>query len=236
MPLSSASRGVEKRTGVLSTRNSPSVCWCRPEMILMRVDLPAPLSPSTQVTWLGWTVRLTPCRARMLPYALPADLNSTTGASSWASVSPVRVSSWVVVIAHLPPGRGAADPQIDHDGAEQHHAEEGLEPVRVPVGVDDALLDHAEHERPEDRADRGTRAAGQQTAADHRRGDVDQFLAHTLAGLHGVEGEQVVHAHEPGGEADQHEQADLREGDRHAPRPGGVLVAAHREDPVAVLG
>src|SRR5919199_3877389 len=157
MPLSRASRGLVKRTGSPSTRKSPSVCWCSPEMILMRVDLPAPLSPRTQVTWLGRTARSTPCRARMLPYDLPALRSSTTGRSPSSGTVSWRMAPWVPVpllVMGSPPGRRTADPQIDQGGAEQHHAEEGLEPVRVPAGVDDALVDHAEHERPEDRADR----------------------------------------------------------------------------------
>src|SRR4051794_14423633 len=238
MPLSRASRGVEKRTGVPSTRKSPSVCWCSPETILMRVDLPAPLSPRTQVTRLGWTFRSTPCRARMLPYDLPARRSSTIVPSSGGTVS-WRMAPCVPVplsVIGSPPGRRALDPQIDQDGAEEHHAEEGLEPVGVPAGVDDALVHHAEHEGTEDRADRGAVAAGEQTAADDGRGDVDQLLADALAGLHGVEGEQLVHAEEPGTETHGHEQRDLGElhGDTDGPR--GLLAAADREDPVAVLG
>ena len=51
MPLDLASRGEPNRTGESSIRNSPSSWWCTPERILMKVDFPAPLSPSTQVTW-----------------------------------------------------------------------------------------------------------------------------------------------------------------------------------------
>src|SRR4051812_5238764 len=163
MPLSRASRGVEKRTGVPSTRKSPSVCWCSPETILIRVDLPAPLSPRTQVTRLGWTLRSTPCRARMLPYDLPAPLSSTIAPSCSGTVS-WRMAPWVPVpllFIGSPPGRRALDPKIDEDGAEQHHTEERLEPVGVPAGVDDALVPHAKHEGAEDRADGGAVTAGE---------------------------------------------------------------------------
>ena len=50
MPRSRASRGEANRTGSPSTRNSPRSCWCTPARILISVDFPAPLSPSTQVT------------------------------------------------------------------------------------------------------------------------------------------------------------------------------------------
>ena len=60
MPWSSAARGEENCTAWPSTVSVPSLCGCRPEMILIRVDFPAPLSPSTQVTSPARTVRLMP--------------------------------------------------------------------------------------------------------------------------------------------------------------------------------
>ena len=66
--------------------------------------------------------------------------------------------------------------------------------------------------------------------------DVEELVADTLAGLHGVEREQQVHSHEPGAEADEHEQTDLDPGDRHADGTSRVLVATDREDPVADSG
>ena len=59
--------GRRSCTSVPSTVSVPSLCGCRPEMILIRVDFPAPLSPSTQVTSPARTVRLMPLRARIAP-------------------------------------------------------------------------------------------------------------------------------------------------------------------------
>ena len=67
MPWSSACRGEEKLTSLPSTLTVPSVCPCSPDMILIRVDLPAPLSPSTQVTSPAPTRRLIPSSARIAP-------------------------------------------------------------------------------------------------------------------------------------------------------------------------
>ena len=50
MPRSLASRGELKWVSSPSTRSWPSSWRWTPERILMNVDLPAPLSPSTQVT------------------------------------------------------------------------------------------------------------------------------------------------------------------------------------------
>ena len=73
MPWSSESRGEPNFTSWPSTFNVPEVCGCNPEMILMRVDLPAPLSPSTQATSPARTVRLMPSSATIGPKALPTS-------------------------------------------------------------------------------------------------------------------------------------------------------------------
>ena len=57
MPALRASRGVVKCTGEPYIVYSPELGWCTPERILMNVDLPAPLSPSTQVTLPASTLR-----------------------------------------------------------------------------------------------------------------------------------------------------------------------------------
>ena len=63
MPSASASRGEEKVRFSPSTTKSPLVWACAPARILMNVDLPAPLSPSTQVTSPALTVVVTSRRA-----------------------------------------------------------------------------------------------------------------------------------------------------------------------------
>ena len=67
MPLSSASAGEPNVIGSPSTSSSPSVCWCSPEMILIRVDLPAPLSPRMPVTSPACTRRQMSLSAVMFP-------------------------------------------------------------------------------------------------------------------------------------------------------------------------
>src|ERR1700712_1277498 len=108
-------------------------------MILIRVDFPAPLSPSTQVTSPAETDRLIPDNARIAPYALPTSFISISG-SPLCSVG----SAWslnVSVIASCLPGRCVLlDRQVHRDGEQQHHAEERLEPVRIPARIHNALL------------------------------------------------------------------------------------------------
>jgi len=67
IPRSSASRGEVNLTGSPSTLNSPVSCWCTPARILIKVDFPAPLSPSTQVTSPALTTVDTSRSAMTLP-------------------------------------------------------------------------------------------------------------------------------------------------------------------------
>ena len=60
-------RGEENVVGSPSSSSSPSLCSCTPERILMSVDLPAPLSPSTQVTSPARTVVVIPSSAMTVP-------------------------------------------------------------------------------------------------------------------------------------------------------------------------
>ena len=60
IPALSASRGDENVTGSPSSSSWPSEGLCAPASILMNVDFPAPLSPSTQVTCPAVTVVDTP--------------------------------------------------------------------------------------------------------------------------------------------------------------------------------
>ena len=106
----------------------------------------------------------------------------------------------------------------------------------IPARVHDAQAGHAEDEGTDRDADGVAVAAGHQGATDHRGDDVEELVAHTVAGLEHVEVVQVVHAGEPAEEPDGHEQADLDPGDRHTDRAGRRGVSADGVDPVADLG
>ena len=67
MPTSRASRGEVNFRSSPMTFRTPWSCWCRPAMILIRVDFPAPLSPRTQVTRPLSTAIVTSLSATMLP-------------------------------------------------------------------------------------------------------------------------------------------------------------------------
>src|SRR6476661_5731660 len=158
---------------------------------------------------------------------------STSGSPLYSSGSAwsCRVS---VMSAHLSGGRELLDVEVDHDGEQEHDAEEGAEPVGVPAGVDDAEARHAEDERAD--GDAVAVAAGEQRATHDRGDDVEELVADAVAGLEGVELVERVHADEPAEERHAHEEADLDGLDRDADGTGGVGVAADGVDPVADLG
>src|ERR1700761_5445901 len=67
-----------------STSSSPVVGWIAPDRILIRVDLPAPLSPTRPTISPGAIRRSTPCSAVKAPYCLVIPRASITGGTSTA--------------------------------------------------------------------------------------------------------------------------------------------------------
>jgi hypothetical protein len=73
----------------------------------MKVDLPAPLSPRTQVTSPAFTEVVTSDSAMMLPYRLPMSTTSMRGVPGAAPSWPVVVCfgvSFVIVTSPLGSG------------------------------------------------------------------------------------------------------------------------------------
>src|SRR5215475_11659049 len=62
--------------------------------------------------------------------------------------------------------RPVADDGVQEHRDEEDHADEGKRPVRVPLRIDHAELNHPEDACAEERADDRAVAAGQQAAAD----------------------------------------------------------------------
>ena len=221
MPWSEGlARGGEGDRSSPSTLRLPSLCGCSPDMILMRVDLPAPLSPSTQVDLAGVDAQVDAAQRADRAVGL-ADV---VHLDQRLALVQVAVGVLGEGVGHGQPtfrrGGEPLDVEVDQHGEQQHHAEEGLEPVGVPAGVDDAEAGHAEDERADRDADRVAVAAGEQRAADDRGDDVEELVADAVAGLQRVEPVEGVHADEPAEERHRHEQADLRT-QRPARRPRG---------------
>src|SRR6266496_3091654 len=85
MPMACASRGLWKRTGLPSKMISPALGTNRPESTFIKVDLPAPLSPTTPSTSPRARWKLTPSSAVMAPKYLLMPRASRSGGSSVAA-------------------------------------------------------------------------------------------------------------------------------------------------------
>ena len=83
MPRSRASAAEVRTTGRPSRMISPEVGGWMPARIFISVDLPAPFSPNSVVTWPRWMSKFTPFRARTLPKDLATlRADSTTSPSA----------------------------------------------------------------------------------------------------------------------------------------------------------
>src|SRR5690242_10189681 len=120
-------------------------------MILMSVDLPAPLSPNSPSTSPFPRCRLTSRSAVTGPKRLA--MCSTTRTSSGGTAAP---------LSHAP------DVHVDDHRDQDRDAEDEVQVVRVDALERQSVAQDAEEERAEQRADRGALAAGQQRPADDR--------------------------------------------------------------------
>src|SRR6516162_3931832 len=116
MPAAVASRGVRKCTVLPCQISWPCDGSQIPEMVLISVDLPAPLSPTSAVTCPAGTSRSMSVSARTGPKLFPMPRSCSSGACPTASEeaapaaagrapsSPVTVR--VQLVMQLPPSTG----------------------------------------------------------------------------------------------------------------------------------
>src|SRR5207247_6457645 len=133
----------------VTPRRPASGRW-KPAMILISVDLPAPLSPSSPRTSPLRRWRLTSRRA-------------VTGPKRLETCSTRRTSSGIA--APLP---HAADVDVDAHRDEDRDAEDEVQVVGVDALDGQPVAQDAQKQRAEQRADHGPLPAGQKGAADHR--------------------------------------------------------------------
>src|SRR3954463_2966333 len=119
----------------------PSSGFWKPEMILMSVDLPAPLSPSSPST-------------SPLPRCRSMFCSAVTGPKRLATPSTRRTSSDAAATAHPP------HVDVDHHRDQDRDAQDEVQVVRVDALQSQAVAQDAEEQRAEQRADRRPLAAG----------------------------------------------------------------------------
>src|SRR5690242_11579351 len=153
----------------------PSSGFWKPEMILISVDLPAPLSPSRPST-----SPLRRCRSMLR--------SAVTGPKRLATPSTRRTSPLLVPSSDTAPPAYAADVDVDHHRQQDRQAEDEVQVVGVDALEHQAVAQDAEEDRADQRADRGPLAAGEQRAADHRR---RHGAEHRLRRPRGVRGDRA---------------------------------------------
>src|SRR3954469_1496936 len=126
-----------ERSSVSSSRTNslPSSGFWKPEMILIRVDLPAPLSPSSPST-----SPLSRCRLM--------SRSAVTGPKRLVTCSTRRALSDTAPLPH------ATDVDVDDHRAEDRDAQDEVQIVGVDALERQPVAQDAEEERAEQRADR----------------------------------------------------------------------------------
>src|SRR5579871_1573106 len=136
MPLSRASWGVAKLIGCPPSRISPESWRNTPEIALMIVDLPAPLSPASATTSPGWTSKDTLFSACTAPKAFETLRIDRIGAAS----------------LNLPPSHQPALGLVDEDRDDDDDADRDKLPERLDVDEDQAVLDDRDDQSAGNRA------------------------------------------------------------------------------------
>src|SRR4051794_29431528 len=223
MPSERAWSTERSSTSSPLTTIRPSSGFWKPEMVLISVDLPAPLSPSSPRTSPLRRCRLMSRSAVTGPKRLPTC--STRRTSSEARASSGRTTRSSRIAASL---SHAADVDVDHHRDEDGHAEDEVEVVRIDALERQAVAQDAEEQRAEEGADGGTLPAGEQGAADDGR---RHGAEHRLRGAGGIRRDRararrLQDAHETGEDAADDEVADHGDPDVDAGLGGAMLVAA----------
>src|ERR1700691_4624592 len=136
MPLSRASCGEAKATRRPSSTISPSSAWNTPEIALISVDLPAPLSPASATTSPGKTSSETLVSAWTPPKCLETPRTTRIGERS----------------LNLPPTQKTTLRLIDQHGDDDHRADRDELPERLDIDEHQAVLDHCDDQRAGDRS------------------------------------------------------------------------------------
>ena len=95
IPALVASLGVRKCTGLPCQKISPPLGSQMPEIVLISVDLPAPLSPTRAVTWPAGMSRSMSVSACTGPKFLPMPRSRSSGSASFTFTSCLITSSGV---------------------------------------------------------------------------------------------------------------------------------------------
>src|ERR1039458_5948470 len=143
----------------------PPSCFWKPQRILINVDLPAPLSPSSPSTSPFFRCRLTSRSAVTGPKLLVMCSTRSTSSADEAGATMCSPGTIGSANARSPPHAPAIG--VDRHREQDREAEVEVEVVGVDALDRQAVLQDAQEQRAEQRADHGAGAAEQRRAADH---------------------------------------------------------------------
>src|SRR5574341_1298829 len=135
IPRALAACGLWTCTGRPSNRYSPASAISMPEMILTRVDFPAPLSPTSAMTRPAWASKSTSSSACTAPNRLLTPWRSSRGTLS-GTLPPSRTGARRAAGGTGPPPIRTRSGEACLRAGRRHRAGAEL------VGLDEAVRDH----------------------------------------------------------------------------------------------
>src|SRR5262245_61505853 len=167
-------------------RTVPPFGACTPVMVFIRVDLPAPLSPTSPTTSPGSTAKVTPRSACTAPKCFSTPWSSSRLIGGPSSQSPLAVD--------------LVEPDSEHQHrADRHLLIEGGDGEEV-----EAVLQYAHDQRADQRADDAGPSAEEIGAAQDCRGDGGQLVVEPRRGIAGIGAGHEQHARDPRHGAGEH--------------------------------
>src|SRR6476620_10495540 len=182
-------------------------------MILISVLLPAPFSPSRACTSPVRTSKSTSSRATTPGKALRMPCISSTGTETADSAvtSLCRASESISVLP-----QGAAAASVEQDGDEDDQPVDRQLPARIDAQQDDAVVEGAQQQHRQQRADQRALASGQTDAAQQNGADHLQLEAEPGVVLAGVEARDEDEGADRGQYAGEDKAQRLHAFDPHA--------------------
>src|ERR1019366_3337799 len=163
MPCARASSTLFGSYGSSCRNIRPPSCFWKPQMILISVDLPEPLSPSRPRISPLRRCRLTSRSAVVGPKLL--EMCSTRSTSSGAEVGATIFSAGSDCSAKTGPCAHALDIDVEGHRDQDREPQIQVEIVGADALDDQAVVEHAEEQRTDQGADDRSRPTQQQRAA-----------------------------------------------------------------------
>src|ERR1019366_8333176 len=151
MPCARASSTLFGSYGSSCTNMRPPSCFWKPQMILISVDLPEPLSPSRPRISPLRRCRLTARSAVVGPKLL--EMCSTRSTSSGAEVGGTIFSAGIGCSAKARPRAHALDVDVDRHRDKDRQAEVEVEVVGADALDDQPVVEQAEEQGADQSAD-----------------------------------------------------------------------------------